>query len=260
MTLSRLICMPFLKNFPTQIQLYLSYYSRSKTRFDIHSSFLHALYAYVSDTKKEYYAFATLYEERKKMRSCRDHYHGIPSRRHIRRLFLLGLYFQPKSILELGGSVGLTAATLALANKRSHIVSIDPREYLEHKAGALHTKLDVDRIVRHYGPVSDSVNRVLDRDQSWDMIYVNAAKLGSDLKSQGVPILSLCSPHTVLVVGNKHVSADAAAFWADLVQQPTPTLCVDMFELGLVFFNQALSKQYVSIIPWKFKPWRIGLF
>jgi hypothetical protein len=48
--------------------------------------------------------------------------------------------------------------------------------------------------------------------------------------------------------------------WQAIKKHPDVTLSIDIFDIGIVFFRKELSKQDIKFIPYKYKPWKIGLF
>ena len=48
--------------------------------------------------------------------------------------------------------------------------------------------------------------------------------------------------------------------WKNLIERPEVTLSIDLYDVGILFFKKELTKKHVSYIPYKYKPWRIGLF
>ena len=48
--------------------------------------------------------------------------------------------------------------------------------------------------------------------------------------------------------------------WHKIMAHSDVTLSVDLFDIGIVFFRKELSKQHVAYLPYKYKPWKIGLF
>jgi hypothetical protein len=38
------------------------------------------------------------------------------------------------------------------------------------------------------------------------------------------------------------------------------TLSIDLYDIGIVFLDPALSKEEFTYLPYKYKPWKVGLW
>ncbi|MBK8348457.1 MAG: hypothetical protein IPL08_12845 [Saprospiraceae bacterium] len=48
--------------------------------------------------------------------------------------------------------------------------------------------------------------------------------------------------------------------WHSIISRNDVTLTIDLYDIGIVFFRKELSRQHISYLPYKYKPWKLGLF
>ncbi|MCE2789787.1 MAG: class I SAM-dependent methyltransferase [Saprospiraceae bacterium] len=272
------------KLFLDRFSMLCHFYRVSQTRYDIHSSFLHQLYTKIEDTEKEYYSFRALEEERQIL--LKNHLHirqgswgalstitsgntlriaqiakwGISSPSKCRLLFSLALYFQPAKILELGTSLGLSSAYLSAADHRAEVVTIEANQELVKFAKQMHQRLGYHSIDCRQGLFMEVIPKVSQQADPWDMIYIDGHHDEHSTMSLFELLLPYTHEDTILIFDDIYWSKGMARAWQNVVAHKNTTLCIDLFHTGIVFFQKNLSKEYKALIPYMYKPWRIGLF
>ncbi|HEY4797685.1 MAG TPA: SAM-dependent methyltransferase, partial [Bacteroidia bacterium] len=123
----------------------IRYFFASKNAHGIHSPFVFELYNEVICKKNNYYVFDRIEQQRQKLlvstksidvtdlgtgKSGKKNIAGIAgrslkSKKYGQLLFRLVNRFKPETIVELGTSLGITAAYLASANPKAKIVTIE---------------------------------------------------------------------------------------------------------------------------------------
>jgi hypothetical protein len=65
----------------------------------------------------------------------------------------------------------------------------------------------------------------------------------------------------VFVFADIHWTDEMERAWQKLCAMPEVTLSIDLFHVGLLFFNPDIrEKQHYAIVPAVWKPWRMGLW
>ena len=73
-------------------------------------------------------------------------------------------------------------------------------------------------------------------------------------------LLPSCSHQGLIIVDDIYWSAGMTRAWQMIKSHPQVTLTIDLYDIGIVSINPALSKENFTYIPYHYKPWRIGLF
>ena len=66
---------------------------------------------------------------------------------------------------------------------------------------------------------------------------------------------------SVIVLADIHWSKEMEGFWEKIRKHPQVKLSIDLLQLGVLFFDDAIrEEQHLSLLKWRWKPWRLGFF
>lgn len=267
-----------------RIKSFFNFYWQAGTKYNVQSPFLHDFVTNVLDTDKNYYAFAKLESARKLLRS--DHTrieisdHGVGSYKKsgvnriissiagtsvsdaakCRLLFQICNNYASKYILELGTSLGISSAYLAAANSRSSVVTLEGSPKIAQKAAEVHHNLGIKNIEIKVGPFDQILESVLSSLHAIDLVFLDGNHDKNATLKYFNAILPFCQDSAIIIFDDIYWSEGMTNAWKEIVKHEAVTLSIDLFDIGIVFLSRNLSKQQVSYIPYKYKPWRIGLF
>jgi predicted O-methyltransferase YrrM len=242
-------------------------FSKHKKGFSIHSPFLFDLITLVFNDSSDKVAYRKLDLIRKellqsdKIISVKDFGSGskkfssdirkvseIAKYSSVRRkygtlLFNLVAYYKPKTILELGTSLGISTSYLALGNPESRVVSIE---------GCPETAKIAQETVALAGAnnvmiVNGSFEEILPLS-FFDLVTLGLVFFdGNHTKEATLNYFEQCLPYitndSVFVFDDIHWSEDMEEAWETIKKNTKVTLSVDILQFGLVFFHNELSKQ-----------------
>jgi predicted O-methyltransferase YrrM len=268
-----------------RLKSFLRFYKEACTVYNIQSAFLYDFVNNVLDTSREYYVFKSLETLRKIMRKSGE---MIPSEDYgagsaygtinqtipldkivrtavsnphkCRKLFNLVNFTQAKKILELGTSAGLSSAYLAAADSNAEVLTLEGNRNLADVASRYHAKAGLNNIRVLPGRFEKNLNLALQSLGSVDIAYLDGNHRYDSTVQYFQEILRYCHPNSVMVVDDIYWSAEMTKAWQWIKNAPEVSLTVDVFNMGFVFLNPALSKENICLIPYIYKPWKIGLF
>jgi predicted O-methyltransferase YrrM len=250
---------------------YLTYISRAQNRFDVHSPFLYQLITEVLKGKvknQDYFRIENL-----KRKLLRDQQKvevtdlGAGSRslsgnvrkvgrivknsskpkKYGRLLYRLARHLKPDTILELGTSLGLGSAYLALGNPDAKVITIEGCPNLSAIARENFRKLSLENIKLLNGSFDELLPGVLKQISRLDLAFID----GNHLKEPTIRYFEQCLPRTscdsILVFDDIHWSDSMESAWEYICNHPSVMLSVDLFYMGLVFFKKELTKQHFVI-------------
>lgn len=263
------------------------YYWRAQTRYDVHSPFLAAWLKAVMEDDREYYAFDEI-------EIIRNYWLRTPQivdyssdlgagsragqgvKRAVkemarwssvdqqtgRRLFRMMQFSKPSTILELGTNLGISAMYLQRGAVAAKLYSIEGQASVARLA-----KESFRRLGAQYQPeiITGSFTEVLPNLLS-QMKQVDAVWLDGDHRKEATlayfeEILPFLHPGSIVAIGDIHWSEGMEAAWELLKNHPSVTLSVDLFEFGVLFFREEQQeKEHFTLIPYPYKPWRLGFF
>jgi predicted O-methyltransferase YrrM len=160
-------------------------------------------------------------------------------------LFRLVNYFRPATILELGTSLGLTAAYLAAADSRNHVVTFEGCPNVAAVARETFAGLHLSNVDIIEGNIDDTLTPALSAlGAPVDFAFFD----GNHRYEPTLRYFQQCLAHrtneSVFVFDDIHWSADMERAWEAIKAHPDVTLTVDLFYIGLVFFRKNQPKQH----------------
>jgi predicted O-methyltransferase YrrM len=163
-------------------------------------------------------------------------------------LFRLVNYFQPRTVLELGTSLGLTTAYLATPASKSHIITFEGCPATAAVARETFSHLKLRNVELIEGNLDDTLAVTLAAlPDPVDFVFFD----GNHRYEPTVRYFEQCLTHrtdqSVFIFDDIHWSAEMDRAWQTIKAHPEVMLTVDLFFMGLVFFRQNQPKQHFSL-------------
>ena len=244
---------------------YANYLSRSVNRHGVHSPFLYEIIEKVFKGDKK--GLATLENLRKELLSDSSNVSDLdlgagssyksnkrtvaevarqsassPSQCMI--LFRLIQHLKIERVLELGSSVGISAAYMAHGG--ASVISIEGNPDLSELAKNTF-KENAERLDFRCGPFDDLLPAILDNEGPFDLVYID----GNHREDATLRYFEMClhsiGNQSILIFDDIHWSAGMNSAWNTIIRHPQVTLSVDIYWCGLVFFDKGLSKEHFTI-------------
>jgi len=246
------------------IQAYLKYILRAKNRHGVHSPFVYRLNDKVF-AKKMYYAYDELAQMRRKLATNKERISvtdlGAGSKRlsnerriskilntsvmrqkYQQLLFQLVQDKKPSTILELGTSIGLTTAYLAKAVEKGNVISIEGCPNTAAVAAQTLQDLNIKNVAIEIGPFDEHLERILTEHQP-EFVLIDGNHTEEATLRYFELLKSHATPNTVLIFDDIHWSSGMERAWEQIKKDPEVRVSIDVFQLGLTFFNPSLSKE-----------------
>lgn len=247
-------------NFKQAIK-YINYRLTSYTEHDLHSPFLYNLYTELILNKIPFNDFEALNKTRaevlkdttellitdfgagsKKLKSnkrrvCDIAKHGIAQKKQAEFLFRLVNKFNPKVIVELGTSVGLTTLYLAKPSSKSQVYTIEGSETLVDYAKKQALKHQVKNIEFIHGNFNEKLPQLLKSLDSVDLFYVDGNHAYEPTLNYFEMALGKKNKDSIFVFDDINWSSGMQKAWNEIVNHPEVTLSLDFYHFGIVFFR-----------------------
>jgi len=253
---------------------YIQYYltaSNSKGH-GVHSPFVFDLITKVLNDDREFYCYETIENRRNSLmhdntvltiedfgagsRVASHHQRAISfiakfslkPRKFSRLFFRLVNYFHPKYIIELGTSLGITAAYMASADTNAQVTTMEGAKAVATVARKNFTALGIKNIKIVEGNFDETLQKVLKQTPSVDFAFVDGNHRKLPTLNYFEQLLQNADEHSVLIFDDIHWSQEMEEAWEQIKSHPRVTLTVDLFFIGLVFFrNEQKEKQHFVI-------------
>jgi len=166
-------------------------------------------------------------------------------------LFRIVRYFQPKSVLEIGTSLGLATSALSLANENTKIIT------LEGCPNTMATAKKMFQVSSFKFPNNtvDFVNTEFNlffenlKPQIFNLIYFDGNHSKKATLDYFEALLPTISNDSVWIFDDIHWSADMEEAWEIIKNHPKVSVTIDTFQWGIVFFRIEQEKEHFIINP-----------
>ena len=173
-------------------------------------------------------------------------------------LFRIVSYFQPKSVLEIGTSLGLATSALSLGNKNSDIIT------LEGCPNTIATAKKMFQVSSFKFPnnnvefVNTEFNLYFEnfkpetlnlKPQIFDLVYFDGNHSKKATLDYFEALLPTISNDTIWIFDDIHWSAEMEEAWEIIKNHPKVSVTIDTFQWGIVFFRAEQKKEHFIINP-----------
>lgn len=173
---------------------------------------------------------------------------SLKKKKYAQLLFRIAKYYQAKTIVELGTSFGITASYLASANPDSKVFTFEGAKNIANIALQNFEKTELWNIELCEGNFGKSLSLLNDKAENIDLLFVD----GNHRKNATLEYFELffkkSNEHSIFIFDDIHWSAEMEEAWKLIQQDDSVTMTIDLFFIGLVFFNTGFKvKQHFSI-------------
>lgn len=254
-----------------QIIDYIKFIRHSNNSHGIHSPFVFNLYNEVLNVNKDYYFFGPI--ESLRASYLNNHTEvkmldlgagsrlgkathrkvskiaatSLQSPKYAALLFRLVDFFQPKSIIELGTSLGITTCYLAKAKKNSKIITIEGNPGIAGFAVQGFQKLAISNVECKQGSFDQYFVPALNDLKQIDFILFDGNHLYEPTLQYFNEALPYINENTIMVFDDIYWSDQMKMAWQKIKEHHQVTVTIDLFEIGLVFFRQGQNKQHFKL-------------
>lgn len=253
---------------------YIQYYLRASNGrgHGIHSPFVYAFVREVLKDTRIFYAYPPIEALRQSLlqdnRELEISDFGAGSRQYasaVRRmkdiarsslkpakfgqlLFRMVNYYGPLQILELGTSFGITTAYLASANPQANVITMEGAPAIAGAARTHFKELGLSNIRLVEGNFDDTLPGVLADMKMIDMVFIDGNHRYAPTIAYFEQLLPFMRGSGCMVFDDIHWSGEMEAAWKKIQQDPSVTLTIDLFFIGIVFFRtEQKTAQHFSI-------------
>ncbi|MEP7238953.1 MAG: class I SAM-dependent methyltransferase [Ferruginibacter sp.] len=173
---------------------------------------------------------------------------SLKSPKYARLLFRIVNYYQPQNILELGTSFGITTSYLAAGNASAKVYTIEGSESIAYIAMKTFEKTGYKNIQIKTGDFKDILPGILEDVKKVDLAFIDGNHLKEPTLDYFYKFLNYSTSTTIIIFDDIHWSAEMEEAWAVIQQHPAVTLSIDLFFIGIIFFNADINhKQHFTI-------------
>ena len=253
---------------------YLQYYilAYNSKGHGMHSPFVFNLITKVLNDKRHFYAYdqieaqrrSLLNDERKLLiedygagsrvmqtneRKVKAIAHSsLKSKKFSQLLFRMVNFYQPKTILELGTSLGITTAYLAAAKNDATVITLEGSAAVASVANESFARLNLNNVKLIEGNFDDTLPEVNSSLSSIDFAFIDGNHRYQQTINYFLQILTTSNNDSIIILDDIHWSKEMEAAWHFVQQHEAVTMTIDLFFIGIVLFKKEFKiKQHFSV-------------
>ena len=160
-----------------------------------------------------------------------------------KKLYKTVKHFKPQNILELGTSLGMAAAPMALAAPEAKIDTLEGCPQTAGIAQSMFDRFGMQNINMHIGEFNSTLPNLLKKN-SYDLVFFD----GNHQKEATLNYFEMClkaaHENSVFIFDDIHWSREMDEAWSEIRENERVTLSIDTFQWGLVFFHPGREKEH----------------
>lgn len=264
-----------------RIQLHWDFYRRATTVYKIQSPFIYEIISDVIVSNKEFYSFKNIEIERKELLRNREFIPYVEfgagkhkTKRQISEiarsslapkqqgqlLFKLVNKLKPTVMLELGTCLGITSSYLMAARSSATLYTFEGNEAVLSVADNLFKRLGFNNAKTILGNFNTTLGPVLAEVTNVDFAYIDGNHSYEATMRYVDIILPKMSKNGVIVLDDILWSKEMQEAWKKIISRNEVVSSLEIRDLGIIFLDEKLQKQHLTLIPYYLKPWQFGLF
>lgn len=175
-------------------------------------------------------------------------------------LFHLVRHFGCKQILELGTNLGIGTSYLASPSSQSHVTSIEGCPNIFKLATHNLNQFGFNNIRLINDEFSNAIENLVSENAVFDLIFIDGNH-SYDATWKYYSLLKSChSNNAIIVIDDIFWSKGMNEVWQKIRSQKEVAASIEMFDLGIIMMDKNTPKKHFSLVPYLWKPWKIGLF
>lgn len=173
---------------------------------------------------------------------------SLKQKKYAQLLFRIINYYQPKIIVELGTSLGITTSYLAAANSSANVITFEGAAAIASVAKKNFLTLQLNNIKLIQGNFDDTLPATISTLSSLDFAFIDGNHRYQPTLNYFNQILTKSNPYSIIILDDIHWSKEMEQAWKQVQNHPSVTMTIDLFFIGIVFFREEFKvKQHFLV-------------
>ena len=153
-------------------------------------------------------------------------------------LFRMVNFYQPRNILELGTSLGITTSYLANGNLAGEVITMEGSHEIANVARRNFVSLNLKNIQLIEGDFDKTLPSIKNQFSVVDLAFIDGNHRKEPTLNYFKQILNCSTQSTILIFDDIHWSREMEEAWKEIQSHNSVTLTIDLFFIGLIFFRK----------------------
>jgi predicted O-methyltransferase YrrM len=253
---------------------YLTYYLKASNGkgHGMHSPFVYDFIEQVLNDDRDFYAYTEIEKMRKELlrdekvievqdfgagssqlasgkRKVNDiARYSLKPKKYAQLLFRMVNYYQPKTIVEIGTSLGITTSYLASPLHDCRVITMEGADAIAAIAENNFKQLGLKNIELVKGNFDETLSSVVSGLSSIDFAFIDGNHRKEPTLRYLEQLLPITDNDTIIVMDDIHWSEEMEQAWRQIKKHPQVTCTMDLFFIGIVLIRKEFKeKQHFSI-------------
>jgi predicted O-methyltransferase YrrM len=156
-------------------------------------------------------------------------------------------YYQPEIVIELGTCLGLGTMYLACGNENAKIFTVEDSAPLIQLARQNFQNLNFTNIFIQQGNFDNVLPVLLKENGKFDLLYIDGNHRKEAVLRYFFTSLPFARANSIIIVDDIRWSEEMYSAWLKLCENENVRLSLDLFKVGIIFFNPKLKKQHYKL-------------
>ncbi len=173
---------------------------------------------------------------------------AVKNKKFAKLLFRIAKYYEPQTIVELGTCFGITTSYLACANKNANVYSFEGSKEISRIAIDNFNTLHLQNIQLIEGNFDTTLMNTIKNISVVDLAFIDGNHKQKPTLAYFSALLQKSTNESVFIFDDIHWSIEMEKAWKEIQAHEAVTLTIDLFFIGIVFFNHDFKvKQHFTI-------------
>ncbi len=173
---------------------------------------------------------------------------SLKPRKYAHLIFRIVRHFKPKNIIEIGTSLGITTCYIAATSTNSKVITLEGSPDIAMIARNNFKKASIENIQLIEGNFDNTLQSALSLIDLVDFAFVDGNHTKEATLNYFFEILRKCHEKSIFIFDDIHWSEEMEHAWDEIKNSSDITLTIDLFFIGIVFFNKDFKvKQHFTI-------------
>ncbi|MBC8033699.1 MAG: class I SAM-dependent methyltransferase [Chitinophagaceae bacterium] len=168
--------------------------------------------------------------------------HAAKPGKYGKLLFRMVERYEPKNVLELGTSLGISTCYLASAHKQMPVLTLEGAPAVAAQALRNFEDLGLKNIRLITGNFDTTLPKVLEVVGSPDFVFIDGNHRKQTTLNYFHQLVQRVNHRSILIFDDIHWSREMEEAWEEIRKHPSVTLTIDLFFIGIVFFKPEIRQ------------------
>lgn len=173
---------------------------------------------------------------------------SLKPRKYAQLLFRMIRHFSPKNIIEIGTSLGITTCYIATASKKSKVITLEGSADIAMIARNNFKSAALTNIKLVEGNFDNTLQNALSLIDSVSLAFIDGNHTKEATLNYFSALKQTSNEQSIFIFDDIHWSKEMELAWDEIKNSSGVTLTIDLFFIGIVFFNKDFKvKQHFTI-------------